>query len=83
MLTFSRDGQQVKIAVLVDVPLRVSHLFLCYWDCEDENYAGLLAAEMHDQFSKKIEAVKREAYDRGWRDAKAKRVKETYFYGGL
>lgn len=49
-------------------------------NCEDDAYAILLRARIEKDLSDKLEAIRREAYNEGWKDAKSKKVaKRTWF----
>jgi len=41
--------------------------------------AKLRVRHFDEQLEKKLEAIRREAYAQGWKDAKAKTVRQTWF----
>lgn len=49
------------------------------FNCGGEAYAGLLTKALRDALGDAVQAVRREAYEEGWRDAKAKTAKRDYF----
>lgn len=45
--------------------------------------ASLLREALQEKFSDRVKTARRDAYAQGWRDAKAKRKRETWFAGWL
>ncbi len=79
--SITRQGKQVALAVTVNIPFYDDRMFTLEWNCDSEVYAGLLADAMQRQTKETLKAIRREAYNEGWRDAKAKRKKATWFGG--
>ena len=81
MISFVRNGNKVVV--------KIEHgIFLSndYFDLElhqDYDYqAELLRRAFQENLNEHIIKIKRKAYEDGWKDAKAKRKKSDYFYGG-
>lgn len=49
----------------------------------DENNAELLKQHIENVLSEALKKARREAYEQGWKHAKAKCAKETWFSGWL
>jgi hypothetical protein len=49
----------------------------------EKDYAMLLASNLREHLSRKIREAREEEYLAGWKDAKAKRAKRTWFKGVL
>lgn len=79
MIYFTRAGTTVKCIAHVDVPNYEKTSLYFYWETGSNISAGLLSAEMEKQLSAKLETIRRESYEAGWRDAKAKKEKRKYF----
>lgn len=79
MIVFSRDGTKVKASINTPIPNYDVRVFNFMWECGGEAYAGLLAAAMHREMHDKLKAIRADAYEKGWKDAKAKKTKETWF----
>jgi len=45
------------------------------------SYAGLAAHALREQFSDHMQSVRKAAYEQGYKDARAKRKKQTVFEG--
>jgi hypothetical protein len=71
-----------------DVCLRLSsHTagtdFRLVYNAGAEWAARLLHADLRERLSQRMRQIRQEAYAQGWKDAKAKRRKETWFSGEL
>ena len=49
------------------------------WHCADAVAAGFITHAMDKQLGDRLAAIREEAYEQGWKDAKAKRHKNTWF----
>jgi len=78
MIRFTRDGTRVKCTVATDVPNYDSRQFYFYWETEREYAAGLLSAHLTETYENNVGEIRREAYERGWKDAKAHRAKNNW-----
>ena len=81
MITFKRDGTNVRMSVGINIPHFEARSFHFNWNCGQEYAAALLTAEMQKQLDTAIGEIRRKEYDRGWRDAKAKRRKSGLHLG--
>jgi hypothetical protein len=79
MIRFRRDGQHVQCSINCDIPNYEERVFSVYWNAGNEWAAGLLSAETEKQMYAKLERIRCEAYEEGWRAAKAKKAKRKYF----
>jgi hypothetical protein len=79
MIKITRDGTQVKIEVESQYPLTKTYLF--YWECGREDFAIMLRDNLNSSMNKALERLKTENYNHGWKDAKAKVKKTTWFSG--
>lgn len=79
MIEFLREGSLIKVKVKTTV--LGGHWWAPVIECNSEPYASLLRQHMHEDLNHKLEAIRREAYLKGWKDAKAKVKKETWFSG--
>mgnify|MGYP001569010560 CR=1 FL=1 len=52
-------------------------------DCGNERYAGLAASALQSQLQDKMRTIRQEAYEDGYKDAKAKRKRKNLFSGWL
>jgi hypothetical protein len=79
MLDFSLKDKSVKISISIKTPSGERRTFWTYWPANDSWAADFLADAMRTQFENAVRAARAEAYARGFRDAKQKRRKETWF----
>lgn len=82
MIRFSRDGTVVRATVSCPIPNYESRDFWFQWIPGDEAYAGLLSAALQTRMVDQLERIRREAYEQGWKDAKAKTVRRKHFRMG-
>lgn len=82
MIDFSREGTKLKLSV--EAKTSVAKRFYTFaWECADEVYADLLMKNLKAHFEEKIQQARKESYEAGWRHAKAKVAKDTWFSGWL
>lgn len=78
MITIKAKDTKVVIEVEGKYPLKLNYLF--YWECNRDDYASLLAENLDKRMRQDLETIRRESYDKGWKDAKAKKTaKDTWF----
>lgn len=53
------------------------------WEACRELLADALATSVQNHLAQRIQAVRRQEYELGWRDAKAKRTRRTSFFSTL
>lgn len=78
MIKFSRSEKKVFVNIATTMGNGWWwHLFI---ECSDEPYAILLKERLEADMERKIESIRRESYEQGWKDAKSKKVaKKTWF----
>jgi hypothetical protein len=76
MIKFHQHGTQVKVEI--DPGINGSTMLL-YWQADKEMLAYLLRDKLQTELGDKLRAIREEAYEKGWKDAKAKRAKSTWF----
>ncbi len=81
ILELSRDGCQVKVSVTIMAD--ILRAFPCSFRTVEPWAAWALVARMQDQLDARMRTIRADAYARGWKDAKAKRARETWFSGEL
>lgn len=79
MINITREGTQVKVEIKSSYPLTKTYLF--YWECGREDFAMLLRDNLQGSMNKALERLKTQAYNEGWKHAKAKTKKTTWFSG--
>jgi hypothetical protein len=80
MIGIKREGTKVII------PLEYGPLNSIYpfsFDCGNEYYAELLKQHYYKKLTSLIEEVRQEEYNRGYKDGRAKRGKNTWFFSWL
>ena len=80
MITFHR--KELAVVAHIETGLKVSksvHLF--EWNCKDEYSAELLVKHLKKEMRQHIKNTRESEYNRGWKDAKAKKRKESWFRG--
>jgi hypothetical protein len=80
MIEFRRNESNVRAIVKIHVPTVGLVDFNLFYSAGNEYYAGFLASKMDETMHEAIEAIRREAYERGWKEARGhKSVKATWF----
>ena len=79
MIKFSKNGDQVRMKVTVNIPYVGEIIYWFDWNCANKEYAGLLADKMNNEFGNAIEKARREEYKKGYKDGKHHNKKETWF----
>lgn len=77
MITINRESGDVRISFKISTSVRNEVSAVA--QCGDQLYAELLTQKIRSDFESMVEAIRREEYHRGWKDAKAKRRKEKWF----
>lgn len=77
MIKFSREGTRVKIDVSASV---MGYHFTFYHELKEDYLAELMRQDYQNHLEKRIEEIRRDEYNQGWRDAKSKKIaKRTWF----
>lgn len=78
MFRIKNDG--TKVQVLIEAGVNVAKRWFTFtYDTQDEVYAELLATSFQKFLENKLESARRDAYNKGWIDAKHHMKKETWF----
>ena len=77
MLTLKRNTNVLRI----EVDSGIGWTFHFKHTLSDEPYAILLREKLQAKMSDYMEKARREAYEHGWKDAKAKKTKQTWLSG--
>ena len=83
MIKFKRDGTLATVTIEAAIPYYDRRVFPMTFDCSTEVYAGLLTNLLEETVEASVRLAREEAYAKGYKDAKAKRRKETWFRGRL
>lgn len=78
-VTINRKGQDVELWLDAFIPNYDSRRFGFTFHCGGDVYAGLLTEHLRKRLGNLVEEARREAYEQGWKDAKAKRSKSDWF----
>lgn len=81
MITFKREGSVVICKVEMDMPYWDTRIYHFRWETGSDVCSSLLTQHARTTLSDKLRAIRKEAYNRGWKDAKAKTKKEEWFSG--
>lgn len=79
MISISRYETKVKITVETGTSTG-GDLWL-YWECNSELFAELLTNELREKLTERLQAIRQEEYNQGWKHAKAKKAKQNWFAG--
>lgn len=81
MLSFKRQNSDVIIRLDYTTPCAGSYYTTFNWGHNDASTASLRADSLNRQLSARLKSIREEAYDQGWRDAKTKKARKTWFSG--
>jgi len=79
MIEFIKDGEEVLVKV--NTSSSINWHIKAKFNCNSELYAALLRQELHSHLNNTLERIRKQAYEQGWKDAKARTKKETWFSG--
>ena len=80
MSNFYREGSTVKVDLEVDCCSDVKDRYPHFtYVVNDDLSAELLVQAYNKQFDRWSKEIKQDAYETGWKDAKSKKKKETFF----
>lgn len=82
MIKFTRNGTRVLASVDVYVPNYETRVLYFEFETNSSMLSGFLSAEIQIQMRDALEKIRREEYERGWKDAKTKNRKEKFFRFG-
>jgi len=75
-----REDSKVRIRVDIEVPGEGRVYYMLSIELGNRFYAAFVADAIREQFNDHMARVRREAYEAGWKDAKAKRRKQKWFH---
>ena len=81
MIEFVKDGLEARIKITSFFNWIGDRVYTMKWNCNDSEYASLLTKRFQDTMEEKLRTIRHEAYEAGWKDAKAKKARETWFSG--
>jgi len=77
MIDFRIDGTKVKIFIEVGV---FDKMVVFTHECSHDYFAHLMRDSYINHMNRKLEKIRREAYNQGWKDAKSKKVAKNTFF---
>ncbi len=86
MLEIKRDGNSAIIHMDTDLPHNRPYVNTLWVFKSEEGspwHAELVVRYLKNRLKECVKQIRRDAYEQGWKDARAKRVKETWFSGEL
>lgn len=87
LITVKRDNSKVKVSIDTDLTNTCDGLQTSVipftWVTEQPYIADLLTRYIIERIRKAISNTRREYYEKGWKDAKAKKSKDDWFSGLL
>lgn len=82
MINFLR--QETNVIAEIECNSTVAKRWLSFsWNTTSELVAQLFVDNLENHLSERLQMERRKAYLAGWKDAKAKRKRETWFSGSL
>ena len=79
MISFTRDGKNVRIAVEYKGGVIDTKLF-AYWEAGGEVTAQALSTQLQDLYEKSVEHEIQTAYEAGYKAGRQKKPKRTWFH---
>lgn len=76
MIQFEREDNKVKVTIQSGC---INWQYYFRYQAYDEVHAELLTRQFDKHMRDKLESIRREAYEQGWKDAKGKKAKENWF----
>lgn len=80
MMNFSRKGTEVTAEIEANVGVE-KRFFTFTINLSDDVYAYMLRENFQTKMSRALQTIREEAYEQGWKAAKAKRARATWFSG--
>lgn len=79
MIKVWKSGTQIKLEV--DPGMSDKSVMYFYWNCGTEWYTELLRKQLDERLRASLQKIREDAYNDGWKDAKAKKMRRTWFSG--
>ena len=76
---FRQEGNDIVADVTFNPAKSQDITFLFRWDAGDEHLASIAAAHIQAKLDAHSKKIRETSYQEGWRDAKGKKAKQTYF----
>jgi hypothetical protein len=78
MISFERNVQELRVCVDSETGVERSvYVFTCHFS--NEATAAIVRDYLHEKLNGKLCLMREEAYNQGWKDAKAKKAKTKWF----
>ncbi len=81
MIKFDRKDNTIYCYVSVAIPGTQTWTYHFSWTSNDVPNAQLLCNALDDALTEKLKQIREDAYNKGWKDAKAKLRKSDWFGG--
>ena len=81
MIYFKRNGQNVEAELHFNTPTLGSRYCTVSINAGNPTNADFLTQAYKDRLFETLKGLREEAYNQGWKDAKAKRTKSKWFKG--
>lgn len=82
MMRIVRNGSRVQVEINTELPIQ-ANVVAFYVDRGNEFDAALLDKHLNDLMAAKMRDIRREEYERGWKDRGSKKTKANWWNGGL
>lgn len=79
MITVYREGKQIRMDLEIHIPNYDKRILYLYWNCENAMFAGLLSSHIGAEIRDRIEAIRRQEYEHGYKDGRGKKAKKKWF----
>jgi hypothetical protein len=76
MITITSDNTKMKVSI-EGGPL--NYKYNLFFECNDNCHAYLLTKHFEKKLRDQIETIRKQEYDNGYKDGRAKRGKKTWF----
>jgi hypothetical protein len=83
VIEITRVEKRARLNLSVYIPFMGTRVYHLDWVCSTDEYAALLADRMRDELNDRVRAIRKKEYEQGWKDAKAHRVKKSWFSSSL
>ena len=77
MIQITQEDTNVRLSIESNLGCN----YIVRYNCGDVYYSRLLRDHLQAKMYNKLEAIRREAYEEGWRDKTKRKPKQTWFRG--
>jgi hypothetical protein len=81
MITVERKDAVVRLHLKTEIDGAGEWTYYFDWTSGSKDYAQLLVNQFSLALEQQLKKIRKDAYDKGFSDAKAKRKRETWFSG--